>query len=188
MAAGREAPRKTIQLTAQVVEGWLKSAAEQQSLHALRHLMKAYRLATHYGEGAGSEGGAEQFEIASSSSFNRLMISVLQQADTIFRRMLKVEGKQKLAPADLKKAERWRNVEPLLKAYIGNTLHVLGQVTDSNLVTFVLRRLRPSAALLAPFQKLTRKILKASASSFSFTARTLASQNGARRDLLPLSF
>ena len=56
---------------------------------------------------------------------------VQREFDGIFRRML-LEGAseaQKAAPltaAALPKLSRWRKVEPLVKSYLGNTLHLLG--------------------------------------------------------------
>ncbi len=51
-------------------------------------------------------------------------------------------------------------MEPLVKSYIGNSLHLLGQMTEGAMLAFVLRRLRASTAMLAPFQKLQRRLLK----------------------------
>ena len=55
-----------------------------------------------------------------------------REIDGIFRRML-LEGasaKQQAAPltaAALVKLPRWRKVDPLVKSYLGNTLHLLGK-------------------------------------------------------------
>ena len=47
---------------------------------------------------------------------------------------------------------RWRKVGPLLKSFWGNSLHLLGAMTEPKLLAFMLRRLRASAPLLAPFK------------------------------------
>ena len=55
-----------------------------------------------------------------------------REIDGIFRRML-VEGasaKQQAAPltaAALVRLPRWKKAEPLVKSYLGNTLHLLGE-------------------------------------------------------------
>jgi hypothetical protein len=41
--------------------------------------------------------------------------------------MLGVEDKPALAAAQLAKLPRWRKVEPFVKSYLGNTLHLLGE-------------------------------------------------------------
>lgn len=42
--------RKVLQLTSESVETWTKAALETQSLNALTNLIKAFRVAVHYGE------------------------------------------------------------------------------------------------------------------------------------------
>jgi nucleolar complex protein 2 len=64
------------------------------------------------------------------------------------------------------KAPRWRKVEGLVKSYLGNTLHLLGQMTEPAMLAFLLRRLRASAAFLGPFDKIQRKLLKAALQVF----------------------
>jgi nucleolar complex protein 2 len=56
---------------------------------------------------------------------------------------------------------RWKKLEPLIKSYLGNALHVLTQMTDAGMITFTLRRLGASADLLGPFERVQRKMLKA---------------------------
>jgi len=55
---------------------------------------------------------------------------------------------------------KWAKLEPLVKSYLGNSLHVLQQMTDPELQAFSLRCLRPSVPFLASFPKLARKFLK----------------------------
>ncbi len=55
---------------------------------------------------------------------------------------------------------------PLVKSYWGVSLHLLASVTDAPLLAFVLRRLRASVQLLAPFRKLGDRFLKACLSAF----------------------
>lgn len=55
-----------------------------------------------------------------------------KEIDSIFRRML-MEGasaKQQAAPltaAALVRLPRWKKLEPLIKSFLGNTLHLLGK-------------------------------------------------------------
>ena len=50
-----------------------------------------------------------------------------RQAAGIFRRMLGAEGVADLHAADVMRAQRWKTVEPLVKSYFGNTIHLLGR-------------------------------------------------------------
>lgn len=49
-----------------------------------------------------------------------------KEADGVFRRLLGVDATSTLRPASLTKLPRWKKVEPLIKSYLGNTLHLLG--------------------------------------------------------------
>ena len=69
-------------------------------------------------------------------------------------------GARLLMGVEVKAAPRWRKVENLVKSYLGNSLHLLSQMTEPAMVSFTLRRLRASAAFLAPFEKINRKMLK----------------------------
>ena len=62
-----------------------------------------------------------------------------REGDGIFRRML-LEGatpKQQAAPltaAALGRLPRWKKVEPLVKSFLGNTLHLLGEAASWQLL------------------------------------------------------
>ena len=61
---------------------------------------------------------------------------------------------------------RWRKVEPLVKSFLGNTLHLLGQLTDADMSRFLLSRLNVAVPFFATFERLTRKTLKATLALF----------------------
>lgn len=85
----------------------------------------------------------------------------MQEADGIFRALLGVTGKADAAVAvGLAKSTRWRKVGPLVKSYWGNSLALLGSVTEAQLLSFTLRRLRASVAMLAPFDRIRDKFVK----------------------------
>lgn len=51
-------------------------------------------------------------------------------------------------------------MEPLAKSYLGNSLHLLGSMTQPAMTAYTLRRLRASAAFLGPFPRLAKRLLK----------------------------
>ena len=131
-----EAPRQaktaasaaSASITLAQVDAWTAAALDKASFGAVRSLLRAYRSACHYGD---SEEEVEAgMRIASSAVYNRLMLFVLKHADGILRRMLgegEGQGGKALEAAALAKLPRWRKVEPLVKSYMGNTLHLLGE-------------------------------------------------------------
>eukprot|EP00854_Cymbomonas_tetramitiformis_P003913 gene3913-4876_t len=128
---------------------------------SVKKLLRGYRSACHYGDAQLDDLDSE-YNIASSNVFNKLMLFVLREIDGIFRSILGMAGKDPALTSNvsLEKRPRWKKVEPLLKSYLGNTLHIAGQMTDDSMIAFTLRRLGASADLMEPFDRLTRKILR----------------------------
>lgn len=148
-------------ITSAKVDSWCKSIKESTSLGAVRSLMKAFRTACHYGDDVGDE-STDKFSSMSSSVFNKIMLFTLSEMDGILRGILKLppSGGSRKIIMDLMNTRQWKNHNHLVKSYLGNSLHVLNQMTDTKMVSFTLRRLRSSCALLAAFPALLRKYVK----------------------------
>lgn len=59
------------------------------------------------------------------------------------------------------KRPRWRKVEPLVKSFLGNTVHLLGQLTDAKMTAFILRQAQACAPFLAPLERLSKRFVRA---------------------------
>jgi len=55
---------------------------------------------------------------------------------------------------------RWKKVQPLAKSFIGNTLHLLGNLTDAEMTSLVLQRLKASTPFMATFERLTKRVTR----------------------------
>jgi nucleolar complex protein 2 len=112
-------------ITLAMVDTWCAAAKEHAALGAMRNILRAYRSACHYGD---SEEQVEAtLRLGSSAVYNKLMLFVLREADGIFKRILGIENEENFEAVALGKLPRWKKVEPLVKSYIGNTLHLLGK-------------------------------------------------------------
>lgn len=101
---------------------------QKHAFGATKNLLRAFRAACHYGDGDG-ENLTSQISIASSHVFNRVMLFALREMDGILRALLGIDGQDgKAKGADVAKLPRWRKMEPLVRSYVGNALHVLNQV------------------------------------------------------------
>lgn len=156
-----EKPSKNV-ITTEMVDSWCNSIRENGQLGAVRSLMKAFRIACHYGDDAGEESSVK-FHIMSSSVFNKIMLFVLSEMDGILRKLLKLpsSGGKKETITDLMHTKQWKKYNHLVKSYLGNSLHVLNQMTDTEMISFTLRRLKFSSLFLAAFPSLLRKYVKA---------------------------
>ncbi|XP_043701558.1 nucleolar complex protein 2 homolog isoform X2 [Telopea speciosissima] len=163
----RAGVRRTVQeptknvITMAMVDSWCSAIKENSKLGAIRSLMRAFRTACHHGDDGGEE-PSSKFSILSSSVFNKIMLFVLNEMDVILRRLLKfpASGGKKEAIINLKSTRQWKNHGNLVKSYLGNALHVLNQMTDTEMISFTLRRLRYSSVFLAAFPSFLRKYIK----------------------------
>ncbi len=62
--------------------------------------------------------------------------------------------------------------QDLIKSYLGNSIHLLGQMTEAAMLSFALRRLRASVVFLAPFERLQKKLLKLALTLFGSADNT----------------
>ncbi|RWR92651.1 nucleolar complex protein 2 [Cinnamomum micranthum f. kanehirae] len=148
-------------ITTAMVDSWCNSIHEKVSLGAVRSLLRAYRTACHYGDDGEGE-PSEKFRIMSNSVFNKIMLFVLSEMDGILRELLKLprSGGKKETIINLMGTKGWKTYGNLVKSYVGNSLHLLNQMTDSQMISFTLRRLRYSAVFLAAFPSILRKYVK----------------------------
>ncbi|KAK4851790.1 hypothetical protein QYF36_018443 [Acer negundo] len=157
---GEEKPANKV-ITAAMVDSWCNSIRENGQLGAVRHLMRAFRTACHYGDDSGDDSSAK-FSVMSSNVFNKTMLFVLSEMDGILRKLLKLpsSGGKKETIIDLMHTKQWKKYNHLVKSYLGNSLHVLNQMTDTEMISFTLRRLKFSSVFLAAFPSFLRKYVK----------------------------
>ncbi|XP_061343100.1 nucleolar complex-associated protein 2 [Gastrolobium bilobum] len=153
-------PSKKV-ITTSMVDLWCKSIQENGSISAVRSLMRAFRTACHYGDDGENE-SMTKLSVMSSTVFNKIMMTVLNEMDGILRNSLKLpaSGGKKETITDLMTTKPWMSHGHLVKSYLGNALHVLNQMTDTEMISFTLRRLKYSSLFLAAFPSLLRKYIK----------------------------
>ena len=141
---------------------WCQSALDKGSLGAVKNVLKAYRVGCHYGDDE-DETSQISFRLSDSNVFNQLMLFVLKHMDGIFRRILESGGRTQGKPSD---SPKWKKVEPLVKSYLGNTLHLVSNVTEAPLSAYICQRLRASVDLFHTLPVLSKKLLKFCLKSF----------------------
>lgn len=148
-------------ITSAMVDTWCDAVRENAKLGAIRALLKAFRTACHYGDDGEDESSAK-LSIMSSSVFNKIMYFVLSEMDGILRALLKLPmyGGKKETITELLSTKQWKNYSHLAKSYLGNALHVLNQMTDTQMISFTIKRLRYSSIFLAAFPSLLRRYIK----------------------------
>ncbi|BFI25735.1 nucleolar complex protein 2 [Marchantia polymorpha subsp. ruderalis] len=165
-AAGEdEGDGQSVTLTTALVDEWCAAVKVKTNYGIVRNLLQAFRAACHYGDGEEQENLNTKYNLANSHVFNRIMVFVLVEMDGILKHMMTANaagGKtsQDNMPKDPQKSPRWKKVEPLVKSYLGNVLHILNQMTDNEMISFTLRRLKVSVPFLVALPRLSLKFLK----------------------------
>lgn len=144
-------------ITSEMIDLWCEGINKYENFSAIRSLLRAFRTACHHGDD-----GENGFTIVSSSVFNKVMLFVLNEMDGVLRELLKfpISGGKKETVLELTTTTLWKKYGPLIRLYLGNTLHVLNQMTDEQMIAFTLKRVKDSAVFLAAFPVLLRKYLK----------------------------
>ncbi|KAL9257997.1 Nucleolar complex-associated protein 2-like protein [Drosera capensis] len=152
-------PQRTI--TMEMVESWCRSIREDRKVSAVRSLLSAFRRACHYGDDKDDDPSAKLLAM-SSNVFNRVMLFALIEMDGVLRSLLKLPpfGGKKETIMGLRSTKLWKKYNHLVKSYLGNSLHVLNEMTDPQMIGFTLRRLRYSSFFLAAFPSLQRRYIK----------------------------
>ncbi|OMO72691.1 Nucleolar complex protein 2 [Corchorus capsularis] len=141
-------------LTSSALNSLCQLVKEQQSISALTSLLNGYRAACHY--------GTEPSGLQDSSTFSKILIFMLQEADNIFRGMLGISRSscKKETILELKNTSKWKTMKPLIKSYLRSTLFILNQIADSEMLAFTLVRLRVSVIFFAAFRPLLQRLVK----------------------------
>ncbi|KAM0002212.1 putative nucleolar complex protein [Helianthus debilis subsp. tardiflorus] len=145
-------------ITSEMVDSWCKAIREERRIGAIRNIMRAFRIACHCGD----DDNESKLTSMSFPVFNKILLFVLSEMDGILRTLLKLplSGGKKEMILELMNTRAWKNYNHLVKAYLGNALHVLNQMTDTDMIAFTLRRVKFSSLFLAAFPSLLRKYIK----------------------------
>ncbi|XP_061375147.1 protein REBELOTE isoform X2 [Gastrolobium bilobum] len=152
-------------LTSASVDSLRKLVKEQHSVPALTSLINAYRVACHNDSEATSVSGCVlSHGIQKSEAFCKILIFMLQEADTIFRTLLGISNlsSKKETVLELKATKKWLSLKPLIKSYLRSSVFLLSQVSDSEILTFLICRLRASIVFLVAFPSLLHKLIEIS--------------------------
>ncbi|KAG9159146.1 hypothetical protein Leryth_024890 [Lithospermum erythrorhizon] len=143
-------------VTGSLVQNLSEVVSEKGCESGFITLLNAYRAACHYGaESVGCR-------IQNSETFCEIVTVMLTKADSVFRGLLQISSSKckKETIVELTKSSKWKKWKPLVKSYLRSSLHMLNQVTDSEILAFCLKHLRVSLVLFAAFPSLLPRLIK----------------------------
>lgn len=158
-------------ITTTNVDSWCTAIIQKGSLGAIRSMLRAFRAACHHGDDA-EDGSGQKFTILSSSVFNKIMVFVLNEMDGVLRKLLEAPnaGGKKETILDLMTTKAWKTHGSLMRLFLGNALHILTEMTDEQMISFTLKRIKASAVFLAAFPVLLRKYFRVTENSLSLSS------------------
>ena len=98
--------------------------------------------------------------LQSTEVFYQIISFVLSKADNIFRALLEISDDDKGKLMNQRNGKKWQDIEPLIKSYLRNSLDLISQLTDNQILTYVLTRLRTSAVYFSAYPSTSRRLLK----------------------------
>ncbi|PIN08638.1 hypothetical protein CDL12_18781 [Handroanthus impetiginosus] len=143
-------------LTSRAINRWCEMFREDKSQSTLISLLNAYRSACHYG----TESIGHQIE--NSETFCNIVLFTLSNGDDIFRGLFHISSSNstKEITLELKKMSKWKSLKPLVKSFVRSTLFLLNQVTDTEILSFAMTRIRASLLFFLAFPSLIQRLIK----------------------------
>eukprot|EP00252_Welwitschia_mirabilis_P010252 TRINITY_DN23432_c0_g1_i1.p1 TRINITY_DN23432_c0_g1~~TRINITY_DN23432_c0_g1_i1.p1 ORF type:complete len:802 (+),score=168.31 TRINITY_DN23432_c0_g1_i1:173-2578(+) len=154
-----QVPLKSV-LAIASVDMLCQEVMEKQNIKALKFLLQSFRIACYYGNDQKQD--SLSFTIVQSSVYRRIILFVLDEIDGIFRKYLKIPSpcSKKEVVLEMKKTPRWRALEGLIKSYFVSCCHLVNEMTDNEVIAFILEHMRRSIILLSAFPNEALKLLR----------------------------
>ncbi|KAF5381925.1 hypothetical protein D9757_007562 [Collybiopsis confluens] len=139
-------------LTTEVLRKWQKAILEQRSLKSLRKLLIAFRSAAHMNE----DGQTLAWTIDNSSVYNKLITTTLRYTPVVLEHHAPYKNlpNGKFKPPT--QTAKFKTLQKMTLSYFHNVIHVLSQLTDSELLQLAVTE----SAKIIPYIISNRKAVK----------------------------
>ena len=144
-------------LTSKTISEWCQLVLDEPKAPALRNLLNAFRDACQFGLNSNS---LSMQRLQSTEVFYQIISFVLSKADNIFCALLEISDDDKGKLMNQRNGKKWQDIELLIKSYLWNSLDLISQLTDNQILTYVLTRLRTSAVYFSEYPSTSRRRLK----------------------------
>ncbi|KAF7730563.1 Nucleolar Complex 2 protein [Apophysomyces ossiformis] len=151
----KEEPASEV-LTKKKVSDWVKQVEETQSLKAMKRLLAAFKTAARMSDEEQEEKTTFVYTIDDPSVLNNVIVSTLRQAPIVFNRHITPRH----TGGSPTTASRWPFLQPIVKSYLQNMLHLLRNLTDSNMLYLAVKESEKCTAYWACFERPAKEYLK----------------------------
>ncbi|XP_074536856.1 nucleolar complex protein 2 homolog isoform X2 [Halichoeres trimaculatus] len=140
----QETPKKskkgveTINVTDKMIEDWKAALKKEPTPRLFREVTQAFKAAVATTKGEGS--GQCRYKVADSSVFNALVLFCIRDIHTALQKMLKLKAekdhKKLVLPSS---SPKWQKNQIDIKMYLGGVVQLLSSLTESTVISAVLR-------------------------------------------------
>ncbi|CAO3574075.1 unnamed protein product [Mortierella alpina] len=145
-------------VTKAMVDTWQSALVEKHSLRALRRLLLAFRAGAHLHDSEDDRSYA--YKINSPVVFNKLVVTCLKHVIPTLDHHLPVQTTSGGKPKPVNSGSKYTTLQPLIKSFLQNTLHLLKELTDQEMIYFVIRESEKAIRYLVGFPKIAKDLLK----------------------------
>ncbi|KAH7057839.1 Noc2p family-domain-containing protein [Linnemannia elongata] len=145
-------------VTKDMVAAWQSALVEKHSLRALRRLLLAFRAGAHLHDAEDDRTYA--YKINSPIVFNKLVVTCLKHVIPTLDHHLPVQTTSGGKPKPVNSGSKYATLQPLVKSFLQNTLFLLKELTDQEMIYFVIRESEKAIRYLVGFPKIAKDLLK----------------------------
>ncbi|KAI1317813.1 Nucleolar Complex 2 protein [Mortierella claussenii] len=145
-------------VTKDMIAAWQTALVEKHSLRALRRLLLAFRAGAHLHDAEDERTYA--YKINSPIVFNKLVVTCLKHVIPTLDHHLPVQITSGGKPKPVNSGSKYTTLQPLIKSFLQNTLFLLKELTDQDMIYFVIRESEKAIRYLVGFPKIAKDLLK----------------------------
>lgn len=157
-----------VETTIPLVDELMRSAIEKGSLAALKKIISIFRSACFpAAEDDEEDGPSSRFHIPTPDIYEHVMLTVIEKLHSAFYFHLQLTIVSKLSTQQIEQIEKhskWKSIKLLVMSFFKSVMHTLTNLAESatqfEISSYLIYNLEPYIPLLAPFQRLSRNLLK----------------------------
>ncbi|KAG0326164.1 Nucleolar Complex 2 protein [Dissophora globulifera] len=145
-------------VTKDMLAVWQTALVEKHSLRALRRVLLAFRAGAHLHDAEDDRTYA--YKINSPVVFNKLVVICLKYVIPTLDHHLPIQTTSGGKPKPVNSGVKYTTLQPLIKSFLQNTLFLLKELTDQEMIYFVVRESEKAIRYLVGFPKIAKDMLK----------------------------
>uniref|UniRef100_A0A8C6PNE3 NOC2 like nucleolar associated transcriptional repressor n=1 Tax=Nothobranchius furzeri TaxID=105023 RepID=A0A8C6PNE3_NOTFU len=151
----------TIKVTEKMIEAWKAEMKKDTSPRLFRDVTQAFKAAVATTKGEG--GGQCRYKVADSSVFNALVLFCIKDIYVALQRMLNLKSdkdQKKYGMVFPSSSPKWQRNQNDVKMYLGGVVQLLSCLTETTVITAVLRHVNQLIPYYLCLPKQCRHLLK----------------------------